>query len=104
MIGYKITMWTVIFSGRARKKAQRLPEKVSASLKLLVKDLQLRGPILRQWPNFGEITGRPGCYHCHLKKGRPTFVAIWKVTATEIKLIEVRYVGTHEGADYERIC
>ena len=97
-------MWTVVFSGRARKGIKKLPDKVSASLKLLVKDLQLSGPLLKQWPNFGEIIGRPGCYHCHLKKGRPTFVAVWQVKYRDIKLIEVRYVGTLEGADYGRIC
>jgi mRNA-degrading endonuclease RelE of RelBE toxin-antitoxin system len=97
-------MWTVIFSGRAQKRIKKLPDKVSASLKLLIRDLQFHGPVLRQWPNFGDIVGRSGCYHCHLKKGRPTFVAVWKVIDREIRLIEVRYVGTHEGADYERIC
>jgi hypothetical protein len=94
----------VVFSGRTHKRIKKLPEKVSASLKLLVRDLQLSGPVLKQWPNFGERTGRPGCYHGHLKKGCPIFVAVWKVTNREIKLIEVRSVGTQEGADYGRIC
>jgi hypothetical protein len=45
-----------------------------------------------------------GEYHCHIKKGRPTYVVVWQVTDREIKIVEVKYVGTHEGADYRRIC
>ncbi len=36
----------------------------------------------------------------HLKKGRPTYVAIWEVTDKEIRIIEVIYAGTHEKAPY----
>lgn len=96
--------WIVRFTGKAKKQAHRLPEKVYDSFKLLIKDLQKYGPILSRWPNFGKIAGKAQCYHCHIKKGRPTYVAIWKVGAGEIKVIEVSYVGTHEKADYERIC
>ncbi len=37
-------------------------------------------------------------------QGRPTYVAIWKVKDKENKIVEVKYAGTHENADYERIC
>ena len=50
------------------------------------------------------FSSRSGYYHCHLKKGKPTYVAVWKVTDKENRPVEVRYVGTHEKADYERIC
>jgi hypothetical protein len=29
---------------------------------------------------------------------------VWEVVDKDMKLIEVKYVGTHEGADYRRIC
>lgn len=96
--------WTVRFRGKARKQAPKLPEEVYDSFKLLVKDLQNLGPVLSRWPNFGKITGKEQCYHCHIKKGRPTYVAVWQVDSEEIRTIEVRYVGTHENADYGRIC
>ncbi len=80
------------------------PEDIRASLKFLIKDIQEGGPVVAQWPNFGKITGKDDCYHCHLKKGRPTYVAVWRVADTVIKIVEIRYVGTHEGADYRRIC
>jgi hypothetical protein len=37
---------------------------------------------------------------CHLKKGQPTYVAIWQVVDKQIHLVEVSYVGTHEKAPY----
>lgn len=39
-------------------------------------------------------------HHCHIKKGRPCYVAIWEERDRSIKLVEVTYVGTHEKAPY----
>ena len=97
-------VWTVQFTGTAKKQARKLPENAYDSFKLLIKDLQIFGPVLSKWPNFGKIADKSQCYHCHIKKGRPTYVAVWKVNAKDIKCIEVCYVGTHENANYERIC
>ena len=36
-------------------------------------------------------------------KGHPRYVAVWKVADYEIRLMEIRYVGSHENADYQRI-
>jgi len=36
----------------------------------------------------------------HLKKGNPTYVAVWRVTDKTVKLVEIRYAGTHEKAPY----
>jgi len=52
----------------------------------------------------GEASGNrclyPELHHCHLKKGRPTYIAVWEINDKEIKLVEVTYVGTHEKAPY----
>lgn len=68
----------------------------------LVIDLNLNGPILSGWPNYGIIhkSNKHFFYHCHLKKGKPTYVACWEVIDEKGKKIEVFYVGTHEGAPY----
>ncbi len=50
------------------------------------------------WSNYGKL-GR-NRHHCHLKKGHPTYVAVWEVKGYEIKLVEVTYVGSHEKAPY----
>jgi len=96
--------WDVRFRRQVMKQIRELPQSVQMAVKFLVKDLQLYGPMAITWPNFGKLQGRNDCYHCHLRKGRPTYVAVWQVIDKETRLIEVKYVGTHEGADYRRIC
>ncbi len=96
--------WTVIFSAKAAKQAGKLSRDIIAVLKFLIKDIQISGPLVARWPNFGKLAGKNDCYHCHLKKGRPTYIAVWRVVDKVIKIVEIRYVGTHEGADYRRIC
>jgi mRNA-degrading endonuclease RelE of RelBE toxin-antitoxin system len=96
--------WDVGFTRKVVKQIRELPESVQMAVKFLVKDLQLNGPVARTWPNFGRLQGPRDCYHCHFRKGRPTYVAVWQIVDKALKLIEVKYVGTHEGADYRRIC
>ncbi|MBM4275708.1 MAG: cytotoxic translational repressor of toxin-antitoxin stability system [Deltaproteobacteria bacterium] len=96
--------WDVRFRRKVVKQIRELPESMQMAVKFLVRDLQLNGPMARNWPYFGKLHGREDCYHCHLKKGRPTYVAVWQVLDKDTKVIEVKYVGTHEGADYRRVC
>lgn len=96
--------WDVRFTRKVVKQIRELPESVQMAVRFLVKDIKLNGPVARNWPNFGKIRGQKDCYHCHLQKGRPTYVAVWQVIDKDVKLIEVKYVGTHEGADYRRVC
>jgi len=51
---------------------------------------------LRQQPNYSALGGDR--HHCHLKKGHPTYVAVWRVVAE--KTVEIIYAGTHESAPY----
>ena len=95
--------WEVDITGNDRKQQKALPEKIKNALKFLLKDLTHIGPEVTHWRNYGKLTGKKDYYHCHLNKGHPRYVAVWKVTDYEIKLMEVRYVGTHENADYRRI-
>jgi len=84
------------------KQVRRLPKIVMDAVAELVADLESDGPVQKFWPNYGKITGKPTCHHCHVQKGRPTYVVVWRVIDDET--MEVLYVGTHEGADYGRIC
>lgn len=90
--------WTVTERRSLNKQVSKLPERVQNLLIALEKDMEFNGPIRGDWPNFSAISHNR--YHCHLKKGRPTYVAIWEVKNKEIKLIEVTYAGTHEKAPY----
>ncbi len=63
------------------------------------------GPIRRSWPNFSALSKKkkkipPGAYHCHLKKGRPTYVVFWRIQNKKVKIVEVFYVGSHEDVPY----
>jgi mRNA-degrading endonuclease RelE of RelBE toxin-antitoxin system len=90
--------WTVKIHSRALKQLGRLPIRVREALVDLIRDIEADGPVRGNWPNYGRL--RDNRHHCHIRKGRPTYVAIWEVTSKEIRLIEVIYAGTHEKAPY----
>lgn len=95
--------WTVRLTGKARKQKTKLPTAISSALDLLRTELELEGPKRRNWPHYGLIAGKDDMHHCHLNKGSPCYVAVWKVTDRDARLMEIRYVGTHENANYRRI-
>ena len=90
--------WTVEFTGRARKQKDKLPVKVQKVLYQLVREIEAAGPVRGDWPNYSKLSGCE--HHCHLKKGKPTYVAVWRENKGEIRLIEVIYAGSHEKAPY----
>jgi mRNA-degrading endonuclease RelE of RelBE toxin-antitoxin system len=93
-------MWNVKIHPRVGKALPALPKPVQEAFGLLLNDLRLNGPFAIKWPNYGKLKGRPNAHHCHLKKGRPTYVSVWWDIKAEKKTIEVTYVGTHEKAPY----
>lgn len=99
-----MALWTVTLSRPAVKQYKKLKRSGSKrpsvidAIDLLVMDLQRKGPHVSDWPNYGPLD--KDVFHCHLRKGRPTYVACWKVINLLKKEMEVFYVGTHEGAPY----
>lgn len=91
-------LWTVNISMKASKQVTKLPEKVRDMLKALVADIAKTGPVRGDWSNYSKLDGDR--HHCHLKKGQPTYVAVWQATNRTIRIVEVIYVGTHEKAPY----
>ena len=51
--------WDVRFRGKVVKQIRELPESVQMTVRFLVKDLQINGPVARTWPNFGKLQGQP---------------------------------------------
>lgn len=90
--------WIVNLSRAAEKQKAKLTTPVRQMLFALLRDIEAGGPVRGDWPNYGKLTD--GKHHCHLKKGKPTYVAVWEVTDRKIRLVEVVYVGTHEKAPY----
>lgn len=90
--------WTVDISKKVAKGLPRLPKSVASVLGLLLRELEMSGPVRGNWSNYGKLG--QGRHHCHLKKGKPTYVAVWIEVQGTVRVIEVTYVGTHEGAPY----
>lgn len=90
--------WTVTMSRAAEKQKAKLSKPVRQMLYVLICDIEAYGPVRGDWPNYGKLAD--GKHHCHLKKGQPTYVAVWEVLDKKINLVEVHYVGTHEKAPY----
>lgn len=94
--------WNVQFTTKSTRQANLLNEDAFEALQVLITDLQNKGfypgP---NWHNYGKLTGKKNedKRHCHLLKGRPTYVCCWEVFKLK-KLIKVYYVGTHENAPY----
>ena len=90
--------WRVTVHKKVAKGLARLPGAVQESLITLLREMEQHGPVRGNWPNYSRLgTER---HHCHLKKGRPTYVAIWRVNDPSTRWVEVVYVGTHEKAPY----
>jgi hypothetical protein len=90
--------WTVSLHREVAKVAQTLPQPVQDLLRLLLEELEGQGAVRGNWPNYGKLSRTR--HHCHLKKGRPTYVAVWEERDRRQRLLEVIYVGTHEKAPY----
>ncbi len=96
--------WIVRIKSRIVKDIQnraKTPIEIERAFIDFLKDLELNGPAI-DWPNYGKLKNQGQGIdrrHCHLKKGRPTWVACWEVES-ENYFIEVYYVGTHEKAPY----
>jgi mRNA-degrading endonuclease RelE of RelBE toxin-antitoxin system len=92
--------WTITLGRKVEKQLGTLPKGVLQTLKYLVKEIQVLGPIRGNWPNYGLLAGER--HHCHIKKGRPTYVVVWEIVNKKERHIEVIYVGTHERAPYQK--
>ena len=90
--------WRVALHPKITKKIPTLPKQAQKALVLLMREIELNGPVRGNWPNYGKLGADR--HHCHLKKGQPTYVAVWEVKNASIRLVEMNYVGTHERAPY----
>ena len=90
--------WIVTYSRKAENQYNRLPSAVQDRLDLLTAEIEQTGPVRGNWKHYSKLTGNQ--HHCHVKAGKPTFVAVWEEKDESIKLVEVVYAGTHEKAPY----
>ncbi len=90
--------WVVQWKRKIDRKLSELPTEVEKQFRVLVREIQVAGPVRGNWKNYGKLS--PGKHHCHLKSGRPTYVVCWEVVDKKVQIVEVYYVGTHEKAPY----
>ncbi len=90
--------WTVELTNKAKKQTDKLPKAVRDSLMLLMYEITASGPVRGNWSNYSKLSSTE--HHCHLKKGKPTYVAVWREDKGRVRFVEVTYVGTHEKAPY----
>ena len=90
--------WKVVITKKVGKQIANLPISVQKNLKALIREIELSGPVRGNWSNYSRLGGNR--HHCHIKKGKPTYVAVWAIEDKKVKLVEVIYAGTHEKAPY----
>lgn len=91
------TSWHVKLKRSAAKSYEKLPEDIKAAVDALAMEMKLNGPVRGNWKNYSKLG--QDMHHCHLRGGKPTYVACWEANKKE-RIIEVYYVGTHEKAPY----
>ena len=79
---------------RVLKSAAKMPAAERKTLRSLVEELALSGPIQSGWPNYSKLGANE--YHCHLSYH---WVACWRHEKGTIE-IEVYYAGSRENAQY----
>lgn len=89
--------WVVKLHKKAEKQALKMPRQAMAALYQLMLCIKENGPVRGDWPNYSKLPGNR--HHCHLKKGKPTYVAVWTEDKETIT-VEIIYAGTHEKAPY----
>lgn len=93
-------VWTVDFTAKVNKQKEKLPIAMAERFFLLVQELQTEGPEQLEWHHYGKIVGKKDTHHCHLNKGKPRYVVVWKVTDRQANTMEIIYAGNHENANY----
>ena len=90
--------WTVKLTNKAAKQYKKLPKVICDIIDALIMEIRIGGPVRGNWPNYSKLSNTE--HHCHVKKGQPTYVVVWRENKGQIKFVEVIYAGTHEKAPY----
>ena len=93
-------MWRIEYSNKAFRSTQKLPTDIQEIFYTLKTEIEVDGPYRINWPNYGKLRSQGERYHCHLQRGKPTYVACWEIIDKINKRLEIYYVGTHEKAPY----
>ncbi len=67
-------IWEVKIIGQAKKRDKSLSEDAVRSFITLLFEMRNLGPYRSNWPNYTKMNNKKEEYHCHIEKGRPTYV------------------------------
>ena len=87
--------YKVVWKNKIRKQISKCPVKVQRKFFQLVRDIERKGAIQKEWSNFSAL-GKD-FYHCHLDY---SWAAVWYWEKNTI-VVEVTYVGSRERAPYK---
>jgi mRNA-degrading endonuclease RelE of RelBE toxin-antitoxin system len=90
--------WTVKLTNKAVKQYQKLPKTIRENMDTLLMKIRVAGPVGGNWPHYSKLSATE--HHCHVKRGKPTYVVVWREDKEQVRLVEVIYAGTHEKAPY----
>ena len=86
--------YKVVWKNKIRKQISKCPVKVQRKFFQLVRDIERKGAIQKEWSNFSAL-GKD-FYHCHLDY---SWAAVWYWEKNTI-VVEVTYVGSRENTPY----
>ena len=86
--------YKVVWKNKIRKQISKCPVKVQRKFFQLVRDIERKGAIQKEWSNF-SVLGKD-FYHCHLDY---RWAAVWYWEKNTI-VVEVTYVGSRENTPY----
>ena len=75
-------LWAITVKKKVQKQTTKLPVEIRKILIRLLTEIEIYGPNRSNWQTYGPL--RKSRYHCHLKKGKPTYVAVWEIIDKEI--------------------
>lgn len=81
--------WSIEVIGQARKAQKNLSKRSYENFLTLLYEFEISGPYRSNWPNY-TVMKRKNVehYHCHIEKGRPTYVVCWIYHKSQ-KIIQV---------------
>jgi mRNA-degrading endonuclease RelE of RelBE toxin-antitoxin system len=47
--------WTVTLSKKTKKNIPKMPQKARKTLALLIREIELAGPVRGNWPNYSKL-------------------------------------------------
>jgi hypothetical protein len=87
-------MFKIRFNKQVRKNLVKMPLSIQKKFFYIVNDLESKGPVRPQWPNYSRLSDIE--YHCHLSR---KWIACWRHEKNTL-IIEVYYAGSRENAPY----